>query len=434
MQQLFAIAALWLALAVVAAIVAHRLHIAIALVEICVGVAVAAIATHFGWFARLGSDQLWLQFLASTGAVLLTFLAGAELDPAVIRTKVAEVSVVGLVGFAAPFLVCAAAAHWLLGWDFQASLLAGVALSTTSMAVVYSVMLETGFNRTEFGKGILGACFINDLGTVIALGLLFAPFTYRTAVFIAASAGVIVALPFAINRLTLIYGHRTAAIRTKLVMVALLGLGALAYWAGSEAVLPAYIVGIVLAGGAAQDHHWIRRLRTLTVGFLTPFYFLRAGMLVSASAVVGAPLVVLALFAAKVGAKIFGLSPAIGRFRQERRERWYYTLMMSTGLTFGTISALYGLSHGIVTQKQYSYLVAVVIGTAVIPTLVASLAFVPRHLLSQAQVESEVAVAVAASGRSAAREIPDVPDEIYAGALQELDLEQEEEEEVGEEG
>jgi Kef-type K+ transport system membrane component KefB len=431
MQQLFAIAALWLALAVVAAIVAHRLHIAIALVEICVGVAVAAIATHFGWFARLGSDQLWLQFLASTGAVLLTFLAGAELDPAVIRTKVAEVSVVGLVGFAAPFLVCAAAAHWLLGWDFQASLLAGVALSTTSMAVVYSVMLETGFNRTEFGKGILGACFINDLGTVIALGLLFAPFTYRTAVFIAASAGVIVALPFAINRLTLIYGHRTAAIRTKLVMVALLGLGALAYWAGSEAVLPAYIVGIVLAGGAAQDHHWIRRLRTLTVGFLTPFYFLRAGMLVSASAVVGAPLVVLALFAAKVGAKIFGLSPAIGRFRQER---WYYTLMMSTGLTFGTISALCGLSHGIVTQKQYSYLVAVVIGTAVIPTLVASLAFVPRHLLPQAQVESEVAVAVAASGRSAAREIPDVPDEIYAGALQELDLEQEEEEEVGEEG
>jgi Kef-type K+ transport system membrane component KefB len=434
MQQLFTIAALWLALAVVAAVVAHRLHIAIALVEICVGVAVAAIAAHFGWFASLGSDQLWLQFLASTGAVLLTFLAGAELDPAVIRTKLAEVSVVGLVGFAAPFLVCAAAAHWLLGWDSQASLLAGVALSTTSMAVVYSVMLETGFNRTDFGKGILGACFINDLGTVIALGLLFAPFTYRTGVFIATTAGVIVALPFVINRLTRIYGHRTAAIRTKLIMLVLLGLGALAYWAGSEAVLPAYIVGIVLAGGAAQDHHWIRRLRTLTVGFLTPFYFLRAGMLVSVNAVVGAPLVVLALFAAKVGAKIFGLSPVIGRFRRERSERWYYTLMMSTGLTFGTISALYGLSHGIVTQKQYSYLVAVVIGTAVIPTLVASLAFVPRHLLPQAEVEVAVGVAVAASGHPVTRQTPVVPDEIYAEALEELDLEEEEEEEVGEEG
>ena len=217
-------------------------------------------------------------------------------------------------------------AYWVLGWNGQASLLAGVALSTTSMAVVYSVMLETGFNRTGFGKGILGSCFINDLGTVIMLGLLFAPFTYKTIVFIAATVVVCVVLPFTINHMTRIYGHRTAAIRTKLIMVVLLGLGALAYWAGSEAVLPAYIVGIVLAGGAAQDHHWIRRLRTLTVGFLTPFYFLRAGTLVSVSAVAAAPFVVLALFAGKVGAKIFGLFPVVSRFRRERNERWYYTL------------------------------------------------------------------------------------------------------------
>ncbi len=445
MQQLFTIAAVWLALAVVSAVIAYRLRVAIALVEICVGVAVAAIAAHFGWFGRLGSGQQWLQFLASVGAVLLTFLAGAELDPAVIRTKLTEVSVVGLVGFAAPFLGCAAVAHWALGWNSQASLLAGVALSTTSMAVVYSVMLETGFNRTGFGKGILGSCFINDLGTVIALGLLFAPFTYRIIVFIAVTAVVIVALPVVINRMTRSYGHRTAAIRTKLIMVVLLGLGALAYWAGSEAVLPAYIVGIVLAGGAAQDHHWIRRLRTLTVGFLTPFYFLRAGMLVSVSAVVGAPVAVLTLFAAKVGAKIFGLRPVVGRFRRERDERWYYTLMMSTGLTFGTISALYGLSHGIVTQNQYSYLVAVVIGTAVIPTLIASLAFVPRHLLAAPQAEVAAAEvrgpvpAAAAVGEAVMRalldiETPFVDSEMLAAALDELDLEEEESEEVAEEG
>jgi len=449
MQQLFAIAALWLSLAVVAAVIANRLKIAIALVEICVGVVVAAIASHYGVFDKLGSNEDWLKFLASTGAVLLTFLAGAELDPAVIRTKLTEVSVVGIVGFAAPFLVCAAVAHWLIGWDSQASLLAGVALSTTSMAVVYSVMLETGFNRTEFGKGILGACFINDLGTVIALGLLFAPFTYKTIVFIAVAAVVTAVLPWVVNHMTRVYGHRTAAIRTKLIMVVLLGLGALAYWAGSEAVLPAYIVGIVLAGGAAQDHHWIRRLRTLTTGLLTPFYFLRAGMLVSVSAVVGAPVVVLALFAAKVGAKVFGLYPVIARFRRERNEKWYYTLMMSTGLTFGTISALYGLSHGIVTQNQYSYLVAVVIGTAVIPTLIASLAFVPRHLLPTRAPEVTLGAGVpqvdgantsaAAIGEAVMRalrevEAPFVNERLLAAALDELDLEEEEVEEVGDEG
>jgi len=169
----YIIAALWLWLAVVSAVIAYHLRVAIALVEICVGVIVAAVAVYFGKLDSLGSNLEWLKFLASSGAVLLTFLAGAELEPEVIRRKLTEVTVVGLVGFFAPFLGCAAIAYYLLGWNPQASLLCGVALSTTSMAVVYAVMLETGFNKTDFGKGILGACFVNDLGTVIALGLIF---------------------------------------------------------------------------------------------------------------------------------------------------------------------------------------------------------------------------------------------------------------------
>lgn len=183
-------------------VVAYHLRISIALVEICVGVAAAAVAAYLGKADALGSSLEWLRFLAASGAVLLTFLAGAELEPAVIRTKLKEVTVIGLIGFFAPFLGCAALARYVLNWDTQASLLCGVALSTTSMAVVYAVMLETGFNRTEFGKGILGACFINDLGTVIALGLLFAPFTYKTVVFVVVTVSVLAILPFSSRLLT----------------------------------------------------------------------------------------------------------------------------------------------------------------------------------------------------------------------------------------
>jgi len=239
-------------------------------------VAAASVLAAFDGTHLLAANSEWLRFLAAVGAVLLTFLAGAELDPHVMRKKIAEVNVIGLVGFFAPFFGCAALAYFGLGWNTDASWLAGIALSTTSMAVVYTVMLESGLNQTEFGKGILGACFINDLGTVVALGLLFSPFTYKTVVFIAATAIVLGVLPASINWLTERYGHRTAAIRTKWVMLMLFGLGALALWSGSEAVLPAYLAGMVLAGGAAKDVHWMRRLRTLTVGFLTPFYFLRA--------------------------------------------------------------------------------------------------------------------------------------------------------------
>jgi Kef-type K+ transport system membrane component KefB len=387
-EHLFVIASIWLGLAVFSAVIASHLRVSIALVEICVGVAAAAIAGSLGKADAFGANGDWLRFLASAGAILLTFLAGAELDPRVMRMKIREVSVVGAVGFLAPFLGCAAIARFALGWDPRASLLCGIALSTTSMAVVYAVMLETGFNKTEFGKGILGACFVNDLGTVVVLGLLFAPFTYKTAVFVGASAVVLALLPFVTRGITRLYANRTAAIRTKWVMLVLFALGALALWSGSEAVLPAYLAGMVLAGSAARDAFWIRRLRTLTVGFLTPFYFIRAGTLVSVGALAAAPLVFLALLAGKVFSKIVGLYPVIGFFRRERSERWYYTLLMSTGLTFGTISALYGLTHGIVSQGQYSFLVAVVIASAVVPTLIAGIAFVPKHLLPPREVSS----------------------------------------------
>lgn len=383
MESTFLIATLWLALAVASALIASSLRLSIALVEICVGVITAVAADVLNLGDVLATDSEWVKFLAASGAVVLTFLAGAELDPDIVRLKLAEVTVVGLVGFIAPFLGCATVAYYLLGWDANASWLCGVALSTTSMAVVYAVMLETGFNKTEFGKGVLASCFVTDLGTVIALGLLFAPFTYKTLVFIVGMILTLMTLPYITAWLTRHYAHRTAAIRTKWIMLTLFGLGALAFWSGSEAVLPAYLAGMVLAGSAARDRHWIRRLRTLTVGFLTPFYFLRAGTLVSLPALLAAPFVFLGLLMGKVASKIFGLYPFISLFRQDRKERWYYTLLMSTGLTFGTISSLYGLAHGLITQEQYSFLVAAVIASAVVPTVIAGLFCVPTHLLAK---------------------------------------------------
>jgi glutathione-regulated potassium-efflux system ancillary protein KefC len=381
LESTYAIGTLWYGLALIATFLASRFKVSGALMEILVGIAAAAaIGRYFGAEA-MGANLAWVKFLASIGAVILTFLAGAELEPAVMRRKWKEVTVVGLVGFFAPFLGCAAVARWALGWSAQSSWLAGIALSTTSMAVVYAVMLETGFNRTDYGKGILGACFVNDLGTVLALGIMFAPFTWRTLVFAVVSVLAFALLPVVTPRLMNHYANRTAAFRTKWVLFVLFGLGTLAMWAGSEAVLPAYIAGMVLATALGSDHLFIRRLRTLAIGFLTPIYFLRAGSFVSLPALLAAPLIFLALLAGKVGTKIFGLYPIIGAFRNEWKERWYYTLLMSTGLTFGTISALFGLTHGLVSQEQYSHLVAVVIGSAVIPTMIANAAFLPAHLL-----------------------------------------------------
>ncbi len=183
------------------------------------------------------------------------------------------------VAFFAPFLGCAAIAYFLLGWDVRASWLSGVALSTTSVAVVYAVLLELGLNKTEFGKIILAACFVNDLGTVIALGFIFSPFTTKTLIFVAITILSIIILPIITPKILKNLGDKPSEFETKYLLFALFGLAALAIQSGSEAVLPACLVGMVLAGSAGKDHHLIRKLRTFTIGFPTPIYFLKLDIL-----------------------------------------------------------------------------------------------------------------------------------------------------------
>jgi glutathione-regulated potassium-efflux system ancillary protein KefC len=387
MDQVWFQAALWLSLALAAVLVANWLRVSTALSEIVIGTVAQLIIVALVGGNGLGAKAPWITFLAGTGSIVLTFLAGAELDPGVFREKWKESSAVGLVGFTAPFLGATAVAHYVLGWTWRSSWLGGVALSTTSVAVVYAVMLEMGFNRTKYGKAILAACFINDLGTVIALGLIFSPFTARSAVFIVASLIVFATLPFVTPWFFERYGGRVSELETKYILLLLFGMGGLAVWSGSEAVLPSYIIGMVLAGTVGKDHSLIRRLRTLTFGLLTPFYFIRAGSFVSVPALVAAPLAFVALLAAKMGSKLLGLLPTVRAFGYNGHDGIYYSLMMSTGLTFGTISALFGLNHGIVDQTQYSHLVATVIASAVIPTAIANARFLPRHLLPEEERE-----------------------------------------------
>ena len=381
MTSVWALAALWLSLALIAGLFSIWLRISTALSEIVVGTVAQLIFGAVIGSAVLGTDESWIKFLSGVGAIVLTFLAGAELDPAVFKLKWKEAVAVGLASFFFPFLGCAAGAHYVLGWEVMPSWLAGVAMSTTSVAVVYAVMLEFGFNVTDYGKTVLAACFVTDLGTVVALGLIFAPFTMKTVIFVGVGIAAFVVLPWLTPRFFRRYGNRPSELEAKYLLLCLFGLGALATWADSEAVLPAYVIGMVLAGTVGKDHALIRRLRTLTFGLLTPFYFIRAGSFVSVPELIAAPAAFIFMLVLKVFSKIVGVYPVTKVYKAPNKEAMYTTLLMSTGLTFGTISALFGLSRGIIDQSQYSALVAAVIASAVIPTVIANAFYLPRHLL-----------------------------------------------------
>ncbi|TDQ26775.1 transporter (CPA2 family) [Raoultella sp. BIGb0149] len=383
MTQIWFQAALWLGLALVATLASIYLRIATALSEIVVGTIAQLVIGALLGATILAGDASWVQFLSGAGAILLTFLAGAELDPAVFRKQWKQALIVGLMSFFLPFFLCSALAYWGLAWSLPASWLAGIAMSTTSVAVVYAVMLELGINTTGYGKMVLAACFVTDLATVIALGLIFAPFTLKTLAFTGAMAAAAFLLPWLTPRFFKRFGERPSELEAKFLMLCLFALGGLATWADSEAVLPAYLIGMVLAGTVGKDHALIRRLRTMTFGLLTPFYFIRAGSLVSLPALAGAPGAFLLLLAVKMASKLAGVYPLSRFYGSSHQEGMYTTLLMSTGLTFGTISALFGLSHHLIDEAQYSSLVAAVIGSAVIPTLIANAFFLPRHLLPE---------------------------------------------------
>jgi glutathione-regulated potassium-efflux system ancillary protein KefC len=383
-MDFWALATLWFFLALFADFVAIRFKIAVALSEILIGMAAACTIGYFlPDFATIGASENWIVVLANSGAVLLTFLAGTELEPKVLIQNWKAGSLIGLSAFFAPFLGCAAVAYYFLQWSFAASLLAGICLSTTSVAIIYAVLLELGLNRTQFGKFLLSACFINGLATLLALGLMFEPFTYKTIIFLGVCLLAFIILPklsaFCFKR----WGQRHSQLELKLMLFFLFGLGSLAYWCGSEPVLPAYIMGIVLATLVDKDHTLVQRLRGLTFSFLTPFYFLRAGSFVSIPALIAAPLVFLVLFAAKMLFNCIGIYPATILTKHPKKEGIYMTLLMSTGLTFGTIAALYGLTHAVIDQSQYTYLVAAVIASAVIPTIIANAFYLPKHLIQR---------------------------------------------------
>ena len=376
--------AIWIGMALIASFISIKVGLSVALVEIVIG----AVAGNIPGLREHVQQTDYTTLLAGIGSILLTFLAGAEIDPVSLKKHWKASLSLGAVSFLLPLIGAFCFARYVFDWNFHASEIAGIALSTTSVAVVYAVMVETGLNRHDIGKLILAACFVTDLGTVLALGGLFASYDWLLLVFVVVTTVVLFFLPRVLRWVVANLGHRVSEPEVKVIFVVLLSLGGLATAAGSEAVLPAYVAGLVVAGVFMNDRVILDRIRAIAFALLTPFFFLRAGTLISDSTLVTGAGVIATLFFVKMITKFLGVWPTAKAFRLPRKERTYTTLLMATGLTFGSISALYGLTHHLITESQYTELVTVVILSAFVPTLIAQQFFRPNVELSSDEVEA----------------------------------------------
>ncbi|GAC1476463.1 MAG: cation:proton antiporter [Candidatus Dormibacteraceae bacterium] len=376
-----AIATLAAALILVAAIFSVELAISSAIIEIALGVLA-------GNFANVTTTP-WIDFIASFAGVLLTFLAGAEVDPKVLRERPKQALAIGGLSFFVPFVATGLFAYFAAGWNFKQSEIAGIALSTTSLAVVYAVLVETGLTKTAVGKLIMAATFITDLGTVTALSALFITPTPYLALFVVVSIGVIAAMVLLERPFFRRYGDRVIEPEIKGAFFALFLLMWTANLAHSQAVLPAFLLGLAVAPVFQRNPEQHKRMRVVAFAFLTPFFFLKGGLNLTLHALSGGLLLLGGFFVLKIAAKFAGVLPVA--MLCARPHAMYTTLLMSTGLTFGTIASLYGLNSGIIDRAQFSILITAVILSAIIPTIVAQRFFSPpvHKLTSEEELEVE---------------------------------------------
>ena len=375
-MNIYYVAAVWLGMALLAAVVSIKIAVPAALVEIVVG----ALAGNIPGIREHVTQTDVVVFLASVGSLVLTFLAGAEIDPVSLRGHWTASLSIGVVSFALPFGAAFGFCGLVLGWSLHAAEIGGIALSTTSVAVVYAVMVETGLNRQDLGTLILAACFITDLGTVLALGGFFATYGWLLLAFAAVSAATVALLPRLVGLAISRFGHRVSEPGDQTAAGGLVRARRAGHPGGQRGGPAPYVAGLVAAGVFLHDRVLTDRLRSIAFALLTPFFFLRAGTLISAPALVAGAGVITVLLAVKITAKLTGVWPVAAAFKLPRKERTYTTLLMATGLTFGSIAALFGLTHHLIDKTQYTELVTVVILSAFVPTLIAQQLFQPTVL------------------------------------------------------
>ena len=355
----------------ISSLISLRLGLSVAIIEIVLG----SIAGNLGLETRE-----WMQYLATFGGIILTFLAGTEIDTKMMRQSFKESFLIGGLSFLAPFIAVTLVSRFALHWDVRSSIIAGIALSTTSLAVVYSVLIESGLSDTRIGKLLMASTFVTDMGTALALSVIFIKPTWFTLLFYLVSIAVIVAASLFSHHLFSHATFRNKVVESeiKYLFVLLLTLIFFANLGGGHAVLPAFVLGLCMAkyfGKESEHHVVIKRLRTVAYALVTPIFFIVGGMRISFSMIAAGFTLFLLFFGLKIAAKFLGVYFLAKKYIPQGSI--YTTLLMSTGLTFGTISSLFGLQAGIITQSQYSILVGVVVASAVVPTFIAQKWFMP---------------------------------------------------------
>jgi glutathione-regulated potassium-efflux system ancillary protein KefC len=354
---------------IIAGIIAIRAKISSSIIEVMLGVILANVLSV--------KIESWLDFLATFGGLTLTFLAGAEVESKLLKRKAKASGIIGSLAFVAPLIAEIVFISLVTNWAWPTKFAMSLALTTTSVAVVYAVLTEYEIMKTDLGRTIVAVTFVNDILVIIGISFIQPSFSIVTAVFLLILPVLVFVIPRLMNNLILKFGKRAIEIEVRFIFAALFIVSFFSDKASMQAVFGAFVLGLIFASSLQKHQEIMGKMRTITFTILSPAFFVKAGMMISAVAVVQGAALILGLLAVKLASKFGGCYLLCRRWIPEAPE--FSTLLFSTGLTVGTITATVARNMGVLNQGQFTITITTVILSAVVPTIIAK-RFVPQKV------------------------------------------------------
>jgi len=322
-------------------------------------------------FLKLG-ELPWIDFLSNLGLLGLMFFAGLETDPELMRKHFLKSLFIGFSSYFFPLISVFYFAHHILGYSFEASVLIGIALSTTSLALVYPLLKEKGLLNHTIGQILLAGAMVVDISSMLTMSFLFEGINVYNLLFTAALLLLLFRLPKWGEKLFERYRGNQIEFKTRFIVIILIALGFLSEQVHINEAVLAFTAGIFFAELFRKDYIIEKKIRALIFGFLAPFFFFKAGYSVKLS-VISWKVIFLALFLGSIAfiTKYIGTVYATANLFRGAVYK-LAGLFFNMRLTFGIVASVFGLRAGLIDEETYVALLLIIVSTSLIASIIST--------------------------------------------------------------
>ncbi len=320
---------------------------------------------------KLGSLS-WIDFLSNLGLLGLMFFAGLETDPELMRKHLWKSLFIGFCSYFFPLVSIFYVTYYILDYSFEASILIGIALSTTSLALVYPLLKEKKLLELPAGQILLAGAMVVDISSMLTMSYLFEGINVYNIVFSVALLLLLVRLPKWGEWLFERYAGNQIEFRTRFIIVVLIALGFLSETVHINEAVLAFTTGIFFAEFFRKDVKTERKIRAIIFGFLAPFFFFKAGYSVKLS-VLSPKVIFLSLFLGTIAfaTKYIGTVYATANLFRSAVYK-LAGLFFNMRLTFGIVASLFGLKSGLIDEETYVALLLIIITTSIVSSVISN--------------------------------------------------------------